>query len=439
MKSRLKNILPRGFFGRSLLILVIPVVVVQVVTTYVFFDRSWAKVTDRLAYAVGGEIASIADFAEDHPDRHSIDQITAYAYQELDLLVSYEKGAKFKDSPLQSDRSLLAQSLQSALNSKFSRPHTIRVNMSDKWVDITLGLKTGVLHVAVPQWRLYTSATYIFLLWMIGASIILLAIAILFMRNQIRPIRRLAVAAVRFGRGLDTPANFKPEGAYEIRQAARAFIGMQERIRRQVQQRTSMLAGVSHDLRTPLTRMKLQVAMLGDGPDAQALAGDIADMERMINAYLDFARGEGGEAVVPTDIAALLASVAQSAQRQGADITVDAPQGLRLEIRPVAFERAIANLVSNAQKYAHKIWLSAAQGDDVLTITVDDDGPGIAEDKYEDMFRPFVRGEPSRNPETGGVGLGLPIAQDVVIGHGGRIALSRSVHGGLRVTVELPL
>ena len=438
MTSPFKKILPRGLFGRSLLILVIPVLAVQAVTTYVFFDRSWAKVTDRLAYSIGGEIASIADFVEAHPDRLSVDQITSYAYRDLNLMVSFEPGAKLQQDAETANVWFVSQTIHAALDSKLSRPHAIHVDLSEKWIDIALGLKNGVLHIAVPQWRIYTSATYIFLLWMIGASIVLLAIAILFMRNQIRPIRRLAVAAVRFGRGLDMPVNFKPEGAYEIRQAARAFMGMQERIRRQVQQRTSMLAGVSHDLRTPLTRMKLQIAMMSGTKDVEALNGDIADMERMINAYLDFARGEGGETVIRTDIVGLLETIVQSAKRQGTSIEFSSPGDIFLEIRPVAFSRAIANLVGNAQKYACRIWLAASVTDDYLTITIDDDGPGIPADRIDDMFRPFVRGEPSRNPDTGGVGLGLPIAQDIVTGHGGRIQLSRSPRAGLRAVIAIP-
>ena len=254
----------------------------------------------------------------------------------------------------------------------------------------------------------------------------------------LRPIRRLAVAAERFGRGLDVPASFKPEGAYEVRQAARAFLDMHERIRRQIQQRTAMLAGVSHDLRTPLTRMKLQAAMLPSGADVEALKADIVDMERMIDAYLDFARGAGEEAVVRTNLRDMIERIVVAMRRLGASITLECEGDMLVSLRPVAFERCLNNLVGNARQYAGHIWILARRNDGLLRIEIDDDGPGIPPDQYDEVFKPFVRGEPSRNPATGGVGLGLPIVQDIVHRHGGRVWLEQSPRGGLRVVVEIP-
>jgi two-component system osmolarity sensor histidine kinase EnvZ len=438
MDISFRKILPHTLFGRSLLILVIPVLLIQLVTTYVFFDRSWAKMTDRLAYAVAGEIAAIADSIEAGMTPAQIEQMSAYTSQELDLLISFEPGVKFDDLDEPVYKSIVAETMHNALDTQVHRPHNIAVDMKEKWVDIAVGLKNGVLHVSVPQRRLFSSASYIFLVWMIAVSILLLGIAIIFMRNQIRPIRRLAIVAERFGRGLDAPVGFRPEGAHEVRQAAQAFIEMQERIKRQIQQRTAMLAGVSHDLRTPLTRMRLQIALLGDSPDADALKTDIADMERMINAYLDFARGQGNEPAASTDLKELLERVITATRRQGAIIELDAETGLYLQLRPVAFERCLSNLVNNARKYGTHIWVEARRSGGTVQIVIDDNGPGIPPDQYEEVFKPFVRGEPSRNPETGGVGLGLPIAQDIVAGHGGRIALEKSPHGGLRVVLEMP-
>ncbi len=433
-----KRFLPRTLFGRSLLILVIPILTIQIVTTYVFFDRHWSKMTDRLAYAAAGEIAVLADSIEEGMTEAQVERLSAYMAQELDMLVSFEPGASFADTEDPKYDSLLARTLHDALDSQVRRPHDIRIDLEEKWIDVTLRLENGVLHVSLPQRRLFSSTSYIFLFWMSGTSIVLLAIAILFMRNQIRPIRRLAVAAERFGRGMDIPASFKPEGAREVRQAGRAFLEMHERIRRQIQQRTAMLAGVSHDLRTPLTRMKLQVAMLGDSADAEDLRKDIGDMERMINAYLDFARGQGDEQTARTHIRDLLERAAATARRDGAAVEVEADDGLFLQLRPVAFERCLANLVSNARKYTGHIWMDAQKVEKGVRITVDDNGPGIPEDQYEEVFKPFVRGEPSRNPETGGVGLGLPIVQDIVTGHGGRVWLEKSAKGGLRVVIEIP-
>lgn len=440
----LRNWLPRTLFARSLMILVIPVLLIQVVTTYVFFERHWSRMTDRLAFAVAGEIGIIAgriEEAGDHPDPERIEAIAGYAAQNLDLLVTFEEGQALegeKPSKL-SKTSFVAQTLTEALDNKVRRNHIINIDVEEKWIEVSLELKTGVLRVSLPQRRLFSSSGYIFLLWMIGVSIVLLAIAIFFMRKQIRPIRRLAVAAERFGRGLEVPSEFKLEGAKEVRQATKAFFDMQERIRRQVQQRTAMLAGVSHDLRTPLTRMKLQVAMLPRGSDVEELKNDINEMERMINAYLEFARGEGGEASSRIDLKQLLERLAMGAKRQSVNVNTDIDENLMLQGRPVAIERALSNIIGNARKFGKTIWLTAKTNEEQIQIVIEDDGPGVPEDKREDVFKPFYRVEESRNPETGGVGLGLPVAQDIIHSHGGNIKLDDSKHGGLCVSIFLPL
>ncbi len=442
MKISLKTFLPRTLLGRSLMILVTPVLLIQIIATIVFFDRHWSKMTDQLAFAVAGEIAAIADEISqdgDHPER--LKGISSYAAKNLNLLVSFSKDETLSAELMhqaESRRSIVARTLDRALERQVRLPHTVDVDIHEKWVEVGVQLNKGVLHVSFLQRRLISSSGYIFLLWMIGSSIVLLAVATLFMRNQIRPIRRLAVVAERFGRGLEIPASFKPEGAYEVRQAARAFLDMHERIRRQIHQRTAMLAGVSHDLRTPLTRMKLQIEIMEPSPDTQAMRGDIADMERMIDAYLDFARGEGGEQAVRTDLREMIQRVAGNAEREGASVTVSLPDDLVLLIRPVAFERCLNNLVGNACKYARHTWIEARHKEDKALIIVDDDGPGIPEDLRDEVFKPFVRGEPSRNQATGGVGLGLPIVQDIVHGHGGKIHLEQSPRGGLRVVIQLP-
>lgn len=279
-----------------------------------------------------------------------------------------------------------------------------------------------------------------FLLWMILSSIILLGIAVLFMRNQIRPIRRLAIAAERIGKGRDLPASFKPEGAREVRQASKAFIDMHDRIKRQIAQRTAMLAGVSHDLRTPLTRLKLQAAMMGNTPDTEAMRNDIGDMERMLNAYLDFVRGEGGEGSSRVDLKYMLDRIVQLTRRSGTVIEFEAEGDLSIPLRALAFERCLNNIIGNAKKYARSIWVRAERMNaETIVITVDDNGPGIPEDQMEDVFRPFVRVDKSRNAATGGIGLGLSIAQDIVHSHGGEISLAKSPHGGLRVVISLPV
>lgn len=433
-----KNILPRTLFGRSLLILAVPVVLIQLVTTYVFFNNHWSRITGRLAYAVAGEIALIADEIE-QAGTGAVTRVSSSASRHLNLLVSYEQESILGDDiKSRSSQSVVARRLYAAMEEQVRRPSIVTVRTREKWVDTSVQLEGGVLRVSLPQRRLFSASSYIFLLWMTAASLLLLAVAVVFMRNQIRPIRRLAVVAERFGRGLDAPSSFKPEGAYEVRQASRAFLDMHDRIRRQIQQRTAMLAGISHDLRTPLTRMKLQLAMMPANPDIDALKGDVADMERMINSYLDFVRDEGGEQPVYTDIRDLLERVAAGARRQGAVVDLSPAGDLSALVRPVAFERCLSNLVGNARQYASAMWIEARKEDGHLLIVIDDNGPGIPEDKMGDMFRPFVRGEPSRNPVTGGVGLGLPIAQDIVHSHGGQITLAKSPRGGLRVRLTIP-
>jgi two-component system osmolarity sensor histidine kinase EnvZ len=301
---------------------------------------------------------------------------------------------------------------------------------------IDVQMNAGVLQVQAPRKRLYTSMIYLFVIWIAGSSVLLFSIAALFMRNQVRAIRRLASAAEAFGLGRDSGA-IRPEGAVEVRQAATAFNRMQERIRRFLAQRTEMLAGVSHDLRTPLTRLRLALAMLpATGPyaiDAAEMTADVEEMERMIGGYLAFARGEQAEQAQEIDLGAVLEDVAAGARRAGAQVAVEAPAGLLVHLRPDAARRAITNLVDNARRHAARVALGATQAERAVLVTVDDDGPGIPPDRRESVFRPF------ESDATGGTGLGLTIARDIVRAHGGDIVLEDSPLGGLRARIRLPV
>ncbi|MCK6418262.1 MAG: ATP-binding protein [Alphaproteobacteria bacterium] len=441
---RIKDFLPRGLMGRSVLIVLIPILLLQIITVYVFFDRHWNRITSRLSYAVAGEIAVIAQATEDDDNPKNLERLIGYTAQNLDLLISYQPQETLaaQADPVQANNlwdALVANLLKSKLEGALRRPFRLHVDLENKWVHVGVQLQEGVLSVSFPQSRLYSSSGYIFLLWMFGISLVLVILAMIFMRNQIRPILRLAVAAERFGKGRDVPT-FRPQGAREVRQAAQAFIDMQRRIKRQVEQRTAMLAGVSHDLRTPLTRLKLQLAMMPAGQDVDLMKGDIAEMERMIAGYLDFVRGEGDEIPVAMNIGEIMSSVVESARRQGLIVNYEgAGAETVLMLRPLAMERALGNILGNAAKYAKAAQVALFVNDGRLHIQVDDDGPGIPPDAYDDVFRPFFRLDPSRNPETGGVGLGLPIAADIIHSHGGSISLSASPLGGLRVLVRLPL
>lgn len=433
----IKRFLPRTLFGRALLIIVTPVILAQTVATFVFYDRHWDTMTNRLAFGVAGEIAFVIEQLDrDHTgEDHS--RTLSMAARNMDLLITLEPGAILPNQEPEL-RGLLKTTLGQALDEKVRRPFTIDTEVAREWIEIRIQMADGVLSVLSPERRLYSSTTYIFLLWMVGSSLVLFAIAIVFMRNQIRPIRRLAVAAEGFGKGRDV-ANFKLEGAMEVRQAATAFLVMRERIQRQITQRTEMLAGVSHDLRTPLTRMRLQLAMMEESSEIDDLKADIAEMESMIEGYLAFARGEGAETPLPTDLNRLLNEVASAARREGALVDLHIEEEITQPLRPNAMRRCLANLLANARRHADHIWVQAGRRDGVIEITVDDDGPGIPTAVREDVFKPFFRIDDSRNRATGGVGLGLTIARDVARSHGGEVILADSPRGGLRVIIRLPL
>lgn len=444
MNLNIKNLLPRSLMGRSLLILVVPILLVQIIAMTVFFDRLWHTIVTRMSYAVAGEIAMIVKTLEEPSAQDKkFGPLKTFAAQNLGLLLSYEQDAKL-NIPAQSYQPPFLEigavrALEDELRLRLDRPFVVGAQFDEKWIQIDIEMSGGILHVMVPERRFYTSSGYVFLLWLGGSSILLVGIAILFMRNQIRPIRKLAAAASRFGKGREA-GSFKPEGAAEVRQAGRAFLDMQTRIKRQVEARTAMLAGVSHDLRTPLTRMKLQLAMMNGGPDADAMKNDITDMERMIAAYLDFVRGSEGEEIVPANLKAILQKISDAASRQNINIAAfDCPPDIEIPLRPLAFERAVTNLIANAGHYGGDVWITVRRMDETAQIIIDDNGPGIPAARREDVFKPFFRLEESRNAQTGGTGLGLAIAQDIIHGHGGTIDLDDAPQGGLRVRIEIPV
>lgn len=435
-----KKFFPRTLFARSLLIIVIPVLLLQVVTTLVFVDNHWRKVTSRLAFAVAGEISIIADQLDKSHSEEDARRISDLYAQKLDLLVTFEPHGTI--TPQTEIRGawgpFTADALSKAMNKQVRRPFSLSFSPEDNWVNIGVQLDSGVLRVLALERRLYSSSANIFLMWVLGTSVILFAISVFFMRNQIRPIRRLALMAERMGKGQNIDS-FKPEGAREVRLAARAFIDMHHRITRQVEQRTAMLAGVSHDLRTPLTRLKLGMSFMGDSADVKDLKQDVVDMENMINSYLGFLRGDGDEATESIALLDIITKIADATRRHGKNIHVDVSPNIMISVRPMAFERAVQNLVSNAEKYGEEIWISAKDKIDEVVIMVDDNGEGLPPELFEDVFKPFYRADQSRNVLTGGVGLGLPIVRDITHAHGGEVHLDKSPKGGLRAIITLPI
>ena len=439
-KNRIKNILPQTLFGRALLIIVTPLILMQAISTFVFFDRHWDTMTRRLAHTLAGDIAFIVDSLTPLPKQLDLNQIFLKADDILHIRLTYSpEEILVKKKPFQQwDR--VRKSLRDALKERVRRPFSIDTIKKDRRIEIKVQLPQGLLNVNVHEKRLYSSTPYIFLMWMIGSSLVLFAIAIIFMRNQIRPIRRLAIAARSFGMGRGS-SEIKPSGAKEVRQATQAFRQMRERISRQFAQRTEMLAGVSHDLRTPLTRMKLQIEMLERTPETRELQDDIQEMERMIDGYLTFARGEGSESLSKINLASLIEEIISTERRDGSLINfVNKSKTIKsVTLRPQAIKRAITNLIINSKKYAETVKVEFEYNSEHAIITIDDNGPGIKPEHRDDVFKAFFRLDPSRNTDTGGTGLGLTIAKDIVQSHGGDLLLSEASLGGLRATITLPL
>ena len=322
---------------------------------------------------------------------------------------------------------------------QIGRPFWIDTVGRSDFVDIRVKLDNAVMHAIARRSQTYASNSQIFLLWMVGTSLVLLTVAILFLRNQIKPILRLSEAADSFGKGRPPPADFRPRGAREVRQAAHAFIEMRDRIERYVEQRTVMLAGVSHDLRTVLTRFKLQLALFEETPELEAMRADVDEMQAMLEDYMAFAKGDSGEEIVRADIGEILSEVKSQAHTTK-PIAVEVKEApLVVPVRRHAFKRAVANLVSNAARFAEHINVSAAKQNGALTVAVEDDGPGIPEGEREQVFRPFYRLDHARNQDSRSTGLGLAIARDIARIHGGDIALSRSPLGGLKAVLKVPV
>lgn len=416
--------------------ILVPMLLLQAVSLWVFYGSHLDIVSRRLAGSVAGEIANTVTLMQRFPGPENAVWILNDARQHFNLTIRLRPDAVLLLKPWINVPGPMDDDLHASLSAQLQRPFTMDWSSDPRSVLIQVEAPDGLLEVEAPRKRLYTSAVYLFVIWVVGSAALLFSVAALFMRNQVRAIRRLATAVEAFGIGRDG-GPIRPEGATEVRQAAAAFNRMQDRIRRFLAQRTEMLAGVSHDLRTPLTRLRLSVEMLPRTEvlqqDIQEMAADLAEMESMIGGYLAFARGEGVEQAEQVNLASLLDEVATGARRSGATVTLTAPAELNLSLRAGAVRRAIVNLIDNASRHARHVLLTAeAQGRSVL-VTVDDDGPGIPEDRRESVFRPF------ESDSVGGTGLGLTIARDIVRAHGGDIVLGNSPLGGLRAQIRLPV
>ena len=430
--------LPRGLFIRSVLIIIMPMLLLQMVVVFVFMERHWQLVTRRLSEALTRDIASIIELVETFPDANQSDEIIRIARERLDLAVSIEPGDELPPPRPKPFFEILDGILADEITRQIRRPFWIDTVGDSRLVEIRIRLDDRVLRVLARRSQTYASNTHIFLVWMGGSSLVLIFIAILFLRGQIRPILALTKAAESFGKGQKPSQPFQPRGAAEIRKAGLAFLIMRERIERQMEQRTAMLAGVSHDLRTILTRFKLQLALAGDLPEISGMDKDVDDMQAMLEGYLAFARSEAEEDVGQMDLDVFLEKLKADCAMAGCPLDWTLEGDERIYVRPNAFSRLMSNIVSNSQRYADKIRIRAVHGHRWLTVTIDDNGPGIPEQSREDVFKPFFRLDEARNLDTSGTGLGLAIARDIARSHGGDITLDDSPMGGLRTVVRLP-
>ncbi|MDZ7822730.1 MAG: ATP-binding protein [Ahrensia sp.] len=437
--SKLPFSIPRGLYARALIIIIAPMVLLQSVIAFVFMERHWQTVTQRLSTAVIRDVAAIIDVLDVYPQDNNFAEVTRMARDKLDLNIAILPPEPLPSPAPKPFFSILDQVLSQEISAQIGKPFWIDTVGKSNLVEIRIQLDDKILRVFAKRSQAYASNTHIFLLWMVGTSLVLLFIAIIFLRNQIRPIQNLADAADDFGKGRELPADFRPRGAIEVRRAGLAFIQMRERIEKQIVQRTEMLTGVSHDLRTILTRFKLQLALAPQSKETKALEKDIADMQHMLEGYMDFARSDIEEDTNEVDLSLLLADFESQGRLQKRKMRINIIGRSDIIVRPVAFRRLLDNLVSNAFRYANRVEIVARNSKGWLSLTVDDNGPGVPQEAREDVFKPFFRLDEARNLDQSGTGLGLSIARDIARKHGGDITLDDSALGGLQVRLRIPV
>ncbi len=428
--------LPKGLYARSLIIIIAPVVLLQSVIAYTFMERHWQLVTKRLSSAVTADVAALIDIYEVYPQDKDAETLSRIAGERLNLDLDILKGATLPPPGPRPFFSILDEALSDELKRQIGRPFWIDTVGRSNLIEIRVAIPAGVMRITARRSQAYASNSHIFLVWMIGSSMVLLGVAILFLRNQIKPILRLAAVAEGFGKGREI--EFRPRGAREVRQAGHAFIEMKRRIERAMEQRTTMLNGVSHDLRTIITRFRLSLALIDQSPEIEELSRDVDEMSRMLEGYLAFARGDSAENAAPTDMRALLEDLRTDVERLGAQVSdFDLAGSPTVTVRPDAFRRCLFNLAANAARYGETVAISGRAEARAFFVSIDDDGPGIAVESREEVFKPFVRLDDARQ-DAGGSGLGLSIARDIARAHGGDVSLHDSPLGGLRATVRVP-
>ena len=438
---QLREFLPKTLFGRMLSIILAPMIFVQIITVFIFYERHWDTVTRHMASSLTSEFAYLLEGIGPNPTDEELQVIMDHGWQYFSFPISFTRDASLAETNVTPADTFAEQMLRTELAKRVTLPWYVDVDSDPNLISVDIGLDSGVLRIYASRKRIFSSTSWTFIGWTVGSSIILFGVALIFLRGQVRPIHRLANAARQLGLGRQAP-DYRLEGAQEVRLAGRAFQAMRHRIMRQLNERTAMLAGVSHDLRTPLTRVRLQLALMEDNDDHKAIRQDIDEMEDMIDGYLSFAAGEGEEPTVEVEVDKMVSRlVNQAAKAHNFDISFEAPDPAvpPFSIRRNAIQRAFSNIISNAVRYSTKTVVTVRVRNDEITFIFDDNGAGIPEELRADAIRPFIRLEESRNRKTGGTGLGLSIASDIVLGHGGELTLLNSPLGGLRVTIKLPM
>jgi two-component system, OmpR family, osmolarity sensor histidine kinase EnvZ len=436
----LAEMLPKGLYKRSLLIVIVPMVLLQSAVTFAFMQHHFELVTRRLSEAVARDVGALTDLYQRLPPSEDDSLLANLASERFRMDATVLPAGPLPPAVPRSFYGTLdplTRTLPKEIRKQVAQPFWLDTVGQSGLMEIRIDLGDRVLRLVTRRALAYEANAHIFVLWMLGAMIVLLTVAIIFLRNQIRPILRLARAAEDFGKGRDL--DFSPHGAREVRQAGNAFIEMKKRIERATVQRTTMLNGVSHDLRTILTRFKLSVALLDNSSENELLQKDVDEMEQMLEGYLAFARGDTGESTARVNIVSMLEDLRADSERHGAEIGVETRGDLEIRVRPIALKRCVGNLVANAQRHGDQVRVSAIREAQYVSIVVDDDGSGIPPEHREDVFRPFYRLDEARNQDEGGAGLGLAIARDIARSHGGDITLSDSPMGGLRAAIQIPV
>ena len=430
--KKFKDILPKGLYSRSLLIIIVPVVVLQGILTFVFLDRHWQLVTRKLSSAVASEIATFVDVAPSL----GLNKVVELSKKFYDADVNYIPNQKLINNipkPINLVENTLSKELSKIMTDNF----WVDAHTYEKRVIVQIEKEGGIFEFTIPRRNVYATNSHIFLVWMVISSLLLVSVAVIFMRQQIKPIEKLSKAAQQFGLGKKME-NFKPSGATEVRRAAEAYLKMQERIERFIEQRTLMLAGVSHDLRTPLTRLKLQLEMLSDDKTNIELLSDVNEMQKMLENYLDFAEDVTREKAIKTDLKQMIKEIinSESIENKVIEFNVKNDKPIFFECRAIAMKRCITNLLNNACSYGDDIRVALEKKKDVIDISIEDNGPGIDKTDYDKAIKPFIRLDSSRNQNIPGSGLGLSISQDITSNHGGKLIMSKSNLGGLKVQLK---